>query len=75
MYNVYKNKDEDNSSKTLNNKNHQASSQKFKQLVQCQVLGRYLLNLDPFIALKESESESIPDTFVIPKDNCQETGQ
>ena len=27
------NKDEDNSPKTLNNKNHQASSQKFKQLI------------------------------------------
>ena len=27
------NKDEDNSPKTLNNKNHQASSQKFRQLM------------------------------------------
>ena len=27
------NKDEDNCPKTLNNKNHQASSQKFKQLL------------------------------------------
>ena len=30
----YNNKDEDNSSKTLNDKNHQASSQKFRQLMQ-----------------------------------------
>ena len=28
-----KNKDEDNSPKTLNDKNHQASSQKFRQLI------------------------------------------
>ena len=28
----YNNKDEDNRSKTLNNKNHQASSEKFRQL-------------------------------------------
>ena len=28
----YNNKDEDNSLKTLNNKNHQASSKKFRQL-------------------------------------------
>ena len=28
------NKDEDNSLKTLNDKNHQASSQKFRQLIQ-----------------------------------------
>ena len=29
----YNNKDEDNSPKTLNDKNHQASSQKFRQLI------------------------------------------
>ena len=29
----YNNKDEDNSLKTLNDKNHQASSQKFRQLI------------------------------------------
>ena len=29
----YSNKDEDNNPKTLNDKNHQASSQKFRQLV------------------------------------------
>ena len=36
---VYNDKDEDNSIKTLNNKNHQKSSQKFRQ-------GRKLLELD-----------------------------
>ena len=29
----YNNKDEDNSPKALNNKNHEASSQKFRQLI------------------------------------------
>ena len=37
------NKDEDNSPKTLNDKNHQASSQKFKQLIStCCVLYSFL---------------------------------
>ena len=32
------NKDEDNSPKTLNDKNHQASSQKFRKLIYCLIL-------------------------------------
>ena len=39
-----KNKDEDNSPKTLNDKNHQASSQKFRQLISSVCVGVYVTN-------------------------------
>ena len=46
----YNNKEEDNSPKTLNDTNHQASSQKFRQLMLGLILFCFVLFLSYFIS-------------------------